>query len=365
MALVVRLRTLAGDVREIGVSAGMLVDPDSLTPEPCVDTTRWTAMAGMADCHAHFAASSMEGLIDGSAEADVDLMTRNGERKLRAGVLLAADKGAKSDDTLRYLEVPEERRPDLDMAGGIIATPGGYYPGFAVEPTEEALPSVVDVRASTTAQWVKLIGDWPRRGEGPLPNFSEAGLRRAVDVAHAREKRVAVHTLAPDTPGMAVRAGVDSIEHGLFMEDTDVDLLGARNGAWIPTIAAMEALVQALGADSSGGRLLSEGLGRVRDLLGSAPGRGVTVLAGTDLAVPHGRVAVEAERMVAFGMDPGDAVEAMTTAAYRYLGRAEPLTAGAAADAVWVDGDPREDITMLQRPRAVMRRGRFVLGDPR
>jgi imidazolonepropionase-like amidohydrolase len=362
MTMHLQIRTLDGERRELAIRDGRFARPGPELPEETIDTTRWVALPGLADCHAHFAASSIEQLVALPAEADLTVMAANGRRKLAAGVLLAADKGFKSDDSLRYLDVAEEDRPDLDMAGGIIGTVGGYYEGFGVEPTNAELAAEVSRAAGTRASWVKLIGDWPRPGEGPLPNFSEEALGEAVAAAHQEGKRIAIHTMAPEAPGRAVRAGIDSIEHGLFLTDDDVRALGGRGGAWVPTIAAVEMLVEMLGADSGGGRLLREGLGRVRDLLPGAAARGVAVLAGTDLSVPHGRVALEAEKMVAYGMDPAAAVHAITTAAHDYLRRPEPLAPGASADVVCVPGDPREDITVLQRPTFVMRRGRVIRG---
>jgi imidazolonepropionase-like amidohydrolase len=358
----IRLRTVDNDVRELAIRDGSFAEPGPDLPEEVVDATRWVALPGLADCHAHLTASSIDELVRLPAQADLAVMAQNGRRKLEGGVLLAADKGFKSDDSLRYLDVPKQDRPDLEMAGGIIATPGGYYEGFAVEPTDAELANEVARAATTRASWVKLIGDWPRPGEGPVPNFSDEALESAVAVAHAAGKRVAIHTMAPGAPSQAVRAGIDSIEHGLFLTDDDVRSLGGRGGAWVPTIAAVEMLVQMLGPDSSGGRLLQEGLGRVKDLLPEAASRGVVVLAGTDLSVPHGRVSVEAERMVAYGMEPEAAVHAITAAAHQYLGRPAPLASGASADVVCFRDDPREDINVLQDPDFVMRRGRVIRG---
>ena len=362
MTTLIRMRDLRGVELELAVVAGRFVEPQTASISDVIDARSLVALPGLADCHAHFAASSISDLVEQPVEADLNLMKENGRRKLEAGVLLAADKGSKSDDSLRYLDEPPEQRPDVDMAGGIIATPGGYYDGFALEVGGEELAAAVTEKTRTPAQWVKLIGDWPRPGRGAVPNFSEEALAAAVAAAHMAGKRIAIHTMAPDTPGRAVRAGIDSIEHGLFLTDDDLDLLGRRGGAWIPTIAAVEILVDMLGADSSGGRLLTEGLMQVRELLPGAAGRGVTVLAGTDLSVPHGRVALEAERMVAYGVAPEDAVTSITSAAYQYLGRPEPLTPGSSADVVCVPGDPREDITLLQHPALVMRRGSLVRG---
>lgn len=359
MATLVQLRDLEGTDIDLAVVSGNFVDPDSVTVTEVVDARSLVALPGLADCHAHLSASSISGLRAASDTADLDRMVANGKLSLQAGVLLAADKGFKTDDSLRYLDVTEDDRPDMSMAGGIIASPGGYYDGF-LEVEDGDLATAVAAKAASAAQWVKLVGDWPRPGRGAVPNFSEAAMRAAVERAHGAAKRVAIHTMAPETPGMAVRAGIDSIEHGIFMTDQDVDLLGARGGAWVPTIAAVETLVEVLGADSSGGRLLREGLGRLRDLLPGAPRRGVAVLAGTDLSLPHERLAVEAVRMVDYGMRAVDAVRSITSTAYSYLGRPAPLGPGGAADLIAVDGDPRDDITLLQRPRLVMRRGRVL-----
>jgi imidazolonepropionase-like amidohydrolase len=362
MTTLLLFRDLEGRESELAIDEGRFAPAEGLTITATLDLRSMVSIPGLADCHAHFNATSIEGLLNSSETADLDLMRRNGMRKLEAGVLLAADKGARSDDTLRYLDEPAHLRPDLEMAGGIIATPGGYYPGFAVEPTADELPAVVAEKAAMRAGWVKLIGDWPRPGRGAVPNFSEDVLSAAASTAHAAGKRIAIHSMAPSTAGMAVRAGFDSIEHGLFLNDADLDSLGARRGAWVPTIAAVEALVDMLGADSSGGRLLTEGLGRARDLLPGAAGRGVMVLAGTDLSVPHGRVAMEAERMVAYGVAAEDALAAITTAAYDHLQRPRPLAVGSSADIVCLPGDPRDDITLLSRPEFVMRSGVVVAG---
>ena len=193
-----------------------------------------------------------------------------------------------------------------------------------------------------------------------MSNFSEPELWRVVEIAHAAGCRVAIHTTAPGTPSVAVRAGVDSIEHGLYLTEEDVRALGARGGAWVPTIAAMESTAGLLGPESRGGQLFAAGLANVRSLLEEAVAAGVAVLAGTDLALPHGAVAREAQRLVAYGLGAPQVVDAITTAAYDYLGIAAGVAVGMPADMVLFADDPRRDITELQRPTHVMRAGRVV-----
>jgi imidazolonepropionase-like amidohydrolase len=245
----------------------------------------------------------------------------------------------------------------------MIAVAGGYYPGFAAEIDEPDLAATIDEAAQGGATWVKLVGDWPRKGRGVVPNFSEEALRQIVTRAHAAGCRVAVHTAGPDTPQMAVRAGVDSIEHGLFLNQQDLAALGERGGAWVPTIFAMEAIAAWLGAASSGGRVLAAGLENTSATLAFAADAGVAVLAGTDLALPHGRVAAEALRLKEYGLSPAQAVDAVGDAAYRYLGVAAGFNPGLPADAVLFAGDPASDLQLLLQPVLVMRAGVAIVGE--
>ncbi len=208
------------------------------------------------------------------------------------------------------------------------------------------------------AGWVKVIGDWPRRGVGAVPNFDESALRSLADAARSAGLRTAIHTAAPETPGMAVRAGIDSIEHGLFLTEDDLGMLGHRGGAWVPTVAAMEILAEQLGWDSSGGRLLREGLENVRNLLPMARSAGVYVMAGTDLALAHGEVVLEAERLVAYGMPEADVVEVLTMGSRGYLG--EPgFEVGGPADFIMVNAP--DSVAALSTPSLIVRCGTIVV----
>ena len=191
-------------------------------------------------------------------------------------------------------------------------------------------------------------------------NFDEVDLAAAVSTAHRAHARVAIHTMAPGTASAAVRAGVDSIEHGLFLTGEDVAALGARRGAWVPTIAAMETVAGSLRPGSSGYRLIHEGLENIRALLPGARATGVHVLAGTDLALRHGEVAREMVRLGEAGMDPTDVVMSTIFGAYEYLGTDHGFAPGRRADVVCVPGDPREDLSALLNPTFVMRLGNVL-----
>lgn len=284
----------------------------------------------------------------------------NAWMQVEGGVLLIADKGSSSDVSLEILDAPPATRPEMQMAGRIIAAPGGYYAGYGHEVDDAGLVDAVRAASRGAASWVKIIGDWPRRGVGPTANYKTVALRTAVKVAHRAGRRVAVHTMAPEGITPAIEAGVDSIEHGLFLSPGDLPGMAARGGAWVPTVLGAEAIIEFLGAASSGGTLLNRGVDNLRDLLPEAERLGVTVLAGTDLAVPHGKVAHEAIRLHELGLSRPAALHAVTVAAYDYLGMDHGFAPGMPANAVFVRDDPTERLETLVEPLGIVRAGTVV-----
>lgn len=353
-----RIRSVDGSLVEL-VAADRWRSADDERAGGLLDLSGLWSVPGLADAHAHLAQDQMV-LEPGDPEA----IRHRSFAYLERGVFLCLDKGWSDRSVLTLLDRPPTERPDLQSAGRMIAPPGGYYPGFAVEVGEEDLADLVAVEAGHGAGWVKLVGDWPRRGQGTVVNFGEEALARAVEVAHRAGCRVAIHTMAPDTPSLAVRAGVDSIEHGLFLTDDDVRSLGRRGGAWVPTVLRVEMTIDEIGRERTGGRLLAEGLERVRSLLPTAVDAGVVVLSGSDLAVPSAAIGAEAARLAEMGLPVDQALDSVSAGAYRYAGVDAGFESGCPADLVAFDRNPREDLTVLTDPALVMRHGR-VLYDAR
>ena len=99
----------------------------------------------------------------------------------------------------------------------------------------------------------------------------------------------------------------------------------------------------------------------MRSLLPEATRAGVTVLAGSDLAVPPGGIGAEAAALAAAGLGPEEAVAAVSTAAYRFAGVDVGFRAGLPADLVGFSADPRQDLSTLLSPSLVIRRGIVLL----
>jgi len=348
------LRSPFGETVVRDVADGRWVEPSG-DGDATIGESMW-ALPGLVDAHAHLAAAELDyqpGSLDGA-------IVRAAE-SLRAGVTLILDKGWTDDVAVRLIdEVPEWDRPEIEAAAGIIASGEGYFPGFAREVDASGLDAAVRELAGAGRGWVKVIGDWPRRGVGPVANFSAAELAGAVAVAEEAGARVAIHTMAREVPSIAVAAGVHSIEHGLFLEEDDIAVLAARGGMWVPTITRCETTLAQLGVESSGGRLFREGLDRIGRLLPLAAEAGVHVLAGTDLVGSPANVASEALRLADYGLSNTQVLTAVSVGAFVATGRPDPFAVGSPADAVLFPADPIVDLGVLSSPGHVVRLGRVM-----
>lgn len=333
---------------------GCWAEPGTDSVDVVVGDGMW-ALPGLVDAHAHIASDTL------FSPGDIDTAPRRLRDALSAGVTLILDKGWTDDTALRAADlVPIEERPDLEAAEQLLAVEDGYFPGFGMVVDPDRIAAATTLRAEAGSGWVKLIGDWPRRGVGPVANFTTSQLRDSVTAAEASGARVAIHTMAPDVPSQAVEAGVHSIEHGLFLTEDDVISLGARGGMWVPTVLRVEETTAQLGAESSGGRLLAAGLENIRGLLGSAIEAGVKVLAGTDLIGSPANIATEAIRLGQFGLTNRQIVDAVSMAGLSATGRDSTFTPGSPANAVLFAADPDLDPEVLRHPQQVVRLGRLA-----
>lgn len=337
---------------ELSVSGGVWADTAG---GDVVDLSGLFSVPGLADAHVHVSSDRPDFVPSDPARIRERLVT-----ELDGGVFLCLDKGWSDDGVLAVLDDPLDLRPALRAAGPIVAGIGGYYPGAVREVAPDDLAAAVEGHPGAGG-WFKIIGDWPRRGQGAPPAFGADVLSAAVEVAHARGLRVAIHTMAPDTPSIAVEAGVDSIEHGLYLTDDDVRALGARGGAWVPTVRQVERVIEQVGPERTGGRVLRAGLDRVRALASGAIAAGVSLLAGSDFGTPRGLIGSEAVGLVEHGFSAADAVRAVTIAAYEYVDERCGFVPGLPADVVSFEHDPHDQIETLLKPVYVMRRGRVLV----
>lgn len=338
---------------ELSAVEGVWVEPQA---GPVLDLTAMVCLPGLIDAHAHLSGDGHD-----LAPVDEGAVLARADAAAAAGVAVCLDKGWADDTVLDMVRRGSLSAPRVAAAGSMVRTEGGYWADFGIE-TDDAGVAAVVAALATDRPWVKLVGDWPRKGRGALSNFSEEVLADVVAVAHAAGARVAIHTVAPEVPSAAVRAGVDSIEHGLYLSEHDLEVLARRGGVWVPTVLRMEETLAAMKPGSSGAEVLGRGLDNMRSLLPVAAELGVVVMAGSDMAVAPAALSSEVAALVRSGLPPEAAVAGASTVGANAVGVQLSFTVGAPADLVAYDTDPVADPEVLDRPTVVISQGRVLRG---
>ncbi len=313
---------------------------------------------GLVDAHCHVGVGP-----SGAAVEDPAALREQALADRAAGVLALRDCGSPVDT--RFLD-DEPGMPRIIRAGRHIAAPRRYIPGLAVEVEPDGLADEVRVQARRGDGWVKLVGDWIDRGVGDLaPEFPAEALAAAIAAAHEEGARVTAHTFGTDAlPGL-VAAGIDCIEHGTGLTEELIGEMAARGTAVVPTLVNVEHFP---GFAAAGERRFPAYASTMRRLYArsgavvrAAFEAGVPVFAGTDAGggVPHGSIAAEVRALHAAGLPAGSALAAASWSARAWLGLT-CIEEGAPADVVVYDADPRADLDVLQRPSAMLLRGRLV-----
>lgn len=203
-----------------------------------------------------------------------------------------------------------------------------------------------------------------RGTEVGAPQYSLEELQAMVEEAHSHGLRVASHAHGAAGIRNALLAGVDSIEHASFIDDEGLRLARERGTVLVMDIYTTEYI---LGEGEQAG-ILPESLekerrtgGAQRENFTRAHRAGVAMAFGSDAGVfPHGHNARQFSRMVRFGMTPIEAIRSATLNTARLFGiesEAGAIRPGLSADLIAVQGDPLQDISVLEDVRFVMKRG--------
>jgi len=192
-------------------------------------------------------------------------------------------------------------------------------------------------------------------------------MRAIVQEAHRLGRKVAAHAHGAQGIKDAVLAGVDSIEHGSFINEEDIQLMKERGTYLVPTLYLADWFMEnykSLGLTDDMVAKAKYVMPAARQNVARAFQAGVKVAFGTDAAVyPHGLNAHEFAVMVKLGMTPLAAIQAATVNAADLLAwsdRVGAIEPGRFADLIAVDGDPLQDITVLENVKLVMKGGEVV-----
>ncbi len=196
-----------------------------------------------------------------------------------------------------------------------------------------------------------------------VPQLTQDELNALVDEAHTLRRKAAAHAHGAEAAKRAIRAGIDSIEHGTFLDDEALKMMHDRGVYLVPTLATRVGLKE-MKLPPLVREKADLAVSRQDAMVRRALALGVKVALGTDAAVyPHGENAIEFSLMVADGMSPAQALQAGTIRAAELLGLQDKVGAlkpGMLADIVAVPGNPLTDIKATQAVLFVMKDGVVV-----
>lgn len=345
-----------------------------------VDGSARTLIPGLIDCHVHYSSPGGPEWIARFTDPLPLISMRAvelAETSLRSGITSARDVGAPHGVNIRLAQSAKAGHvvaPHLRAAGSWIAHRGTYVPFVRQFSNADELRAAIQTEVAAGADLIKVaLAPWnenTRPTDAPEIPFEEKLLAVAVAEAHAAGMKIACHANDQASCRIAARAGVDSLEHGMFLQADDLAAMAANNTFLVPTLSVWDAMlffgreVEWPAARITRAERLREGS---RAAIASAIKAGVPIALGTDAgggAARHGRVAREIELMVECGMEPAAALYAGTQAAARLLGEANErgtIEAGKIADLLLLDGNPLDDPGALRLIAAVFQRGQRVV----
>ncbi len=409
-------QTAAPPPKRIAIRAGRLIDGKSETPVAnaliliegdkivsvttggnapagvdMIDLSKATLLPGFVDAHTHIllqgditAVDYDEQLLKQSIPYRAILGARNAQIALSHGFTALRDletEGAMFADVDVKTAIDKGEVPGPHMQVSTRAmTPTGMYPllGYSwelnvpkgvqyVDGVEEARKAVRE-QVMYGADWIKYYSDhgYFYGPDGVLHshvNFTDEEAKAIVDETHRLGHKVAAHAIGSDGIAAALKAGVDSIEHGDGLTEAEMDEMVRRGIYWVPTI--MVGAYVAPGRAGNWPKMVET----EKAAFQLAVKKGVKIVLGTDAGGFDWKglnQAKEFEYYVSYGMTPMQAIHTATTTAAELLGWTDKMgtvEAGKWADLVAVSGDPLKDITELQRVKFVMKSGAVFKND--
>jgi imidazolonepropionase-like amidohydrolase len=360
------------------------------------DVSGMTLLPGLFDCHVHMTISGLDLLrrLQRPFSYQFYEAARNLAATLDCGITTVRDAGGADLGIQRAVDDGLIDGPRMHIAITVLSQTAGHgdgwmpsglatsfmadhpgRPGGIVDGPQEMRKRVREIaRAGANVIKVCTSGGVLSPGDSPQhAHFREDELAALMAEASAFGLPVMAHAQAAEGIKNAVRAGVRSIEHGIYLDDEAIDMM-LQAGTWlVPTLVAPLGVLEAV---KDGAQLPDGVLAKAQQVaevhhasFSRAVAAGVKVAMGTDSGVcPHGRNLEELTLMASCGMPAADVLVAATSSAAELLGVAEQagtLTPGKRADVVAVDGDPFDLASLKPAIRLVYKDGRLVRGQDR
>ncbi len=393
-ALVIDAESQPRGPSTITVTDGKIVSvADGFTAAPAqavtVDLRDKTVVPGMVDLHVHLTGDPGGDFWKGAVEPDewdVVVGAKNARLTALAGFTTVREAGSGPASAFSLRRGTAEGfidGPRIVAAGPSLAIVGGHgdVSGFRPEVNELLDSGFTCTGAVECAEKVRLAsqngadiikitatgGVLSQQGRGLEAHFTSAEMKSIADTAHSLGLKVMAHAHGARGIEAAARAGIDSIEHGTYLDEAAARAIKDNGTVLVPTLMAFKGVTERLGQ----GVYTPVVEDKIRDVaetarvfMGKALRWGVPIAFGTDAGVfGHGRNAGEFALMVEQGMSHRDAFAAATTHAARVLGLENEIgriAPGYSADLIAVEANPLDDTSTLENVDWVMVRGRVI-----
>lgn len=346
------------------------------TGETELDLTGKYLLPGLIDLHVHLCwdgSSDPATVLKLQSEAEVVAQcVRAGFENLKFGVTTVRDVGSSYDATIVTAQAVRSDwflGPRTFTSGRTITMTGGHDPFWArfadspaeaVKATREQIFNGADLIkiAATGGVYGRAVGE--SAGQSEL-TFEE--MEAIATEAHRFGLKVAAHAIGTEGIADAVRAGIDTIEHGILADEETLQLMKRRGTALVPTLFIYETIA-AGNAPEYATKKAAEITGRHAQVFKRAIELGINVGVGSDAGspcAPHGALHDELESMVRLGLTTAEAIRLATSSNAKILGEPDlgVIAPGMHADMLVVDRDPLEDIASLRSPEQVILGGRL------
>lgn len=363
-------------IKEVSKEINLEDYPDATV----IDAKGKTVLPGLIDCHVHIGSEGNADFFKTQSDSVPRKTLRAAmvaKKTLDAGFITVRNMGSGDNIDIELAKAIDQGMVEgsrIIPSGRCICMTGGHgwFNGREVDGVDEARKGARE-QLKAGAQVIKIMATGGVMTEGVEPGSPQLTIeemRAAVEEAHKAGRKTATHAQGTEGIKNAILAGLDTIEHGIFLDEETINLMLEKNVALIPTLVApyqinkggIEAGIAEYAVKKSM-RIAESHVNSYKMALEA----GVTIAMGTDSGTPlnkPGKNAMELELMVKSGMDELSALKAATSVAAKVIDREDiigSLEAGKYADVVIFEGNPLEDIKILHnKPTVIIKEGKQI-----